>query len=397
MPELHELRPKRQKLMLWLWTTASVATIIVSYNFGHFFVSAFISVAPTPEHKFVFVLVFDWTFMIAKFGFAHITARADEEVLGTFSGSHGVTKLYRHRISNRCEIAYKLVRFGFYYSIFTEVTDVVSFIAVELATLITNLVYLLLMVSRQLYYAISKLPLLGRAIPTEDIVEWQQADGTWRRFDAASNQIVRTARRARQREVRFEGADGAAYILDLDRMVMTKETTVWTGRREMSTTSHSELRQSRVVSRQWLYQHQQRLFFGHWCQGVAQLIAALQFMVCIGIIVQQHESRTSVGPQYVIYSLLVGLTSNFLSSMLLEHVMGASNTPSGVAQLVIEEDRTEEHDEDDGAAWRQRTSGRFFFHELLYSFMIFATHIITDIDYGVVSRLVTPRSAELRQ
>ena len=94
---------------------------------------------------------------------------------------------------------------------------------------------------------------------------WQQAGGTWRRPGAASNQIVRTARRARQREVRFEGADGAAYILDLDRMVMTKETTVWTGRREMSTTSHSELRQSRVVSRQWLYQHQQRLFFGHWC------------------------------------------------------------------------------------------------------------------------------------
>ena len=64
---------------------------------------------------------------------------------------------------------------------------------------------------------------------------------------------------------------------------------------------------------------------------------------------------------------------------------------------MIEEDRTEEHDEDDGAAWRQRTSSRFFFHELLYSFMIFATHIITDIDYGVVSRLVTPRNAELRQ
>ena len=77
MPSMDELRPKRQKLMLWLWTTASVATIIVSYNFGHFFVSAFISVAPSPEHKFIFVLVFDWTLLLAKFGFYWVTSRAE--------------------------------------------------------------------------------------------------------------------------------------------------------------------------------------------------------------------------------------------------------------------------------------------------------------------------------
>ena len=381
-----------QKLRLWLWTTASVVTVIITYHFGHFFARGFVQVTRTPEHKFMFVLVFDWTLLLAKLGFGVVTRKADEAVLATFSGSHGVTKLHRHRISNRAEICYTLVRYGFYYSIFTEVTDLWSFVAVELATFVTNVLGFLLMASKHVYLAAARLPVVGRLVPTEEQWEWQQGDGEWRRYDAAANALIkRVVSEGRQREVEFEGADGARYHVDLEHLVQQKEMTIWTGKREMSTTRNSDVRMVTVLSRQWLYQHQQQLFFRHWCQGLAQLIAALQFMICIGVILQQHyRTRTDVGPQYVIFSLIIGGAELVFSNMLLGRVLGPSNTPSGVAMMVIHEDCTTPHQDDDSMSAEGRKANGWLMYEILYSFTVFASHIITDIDYGVVSRqLVT--------
>ena len=171
-------------------------------------------------------------------------------------------------------------------------------------------------------------------------------------------------------------------------LVQQKEMTIWTGKREMSTTRNSDVRMVTVLSRQWLYQHQQQLFFSHWCQGLAQLIAALQFMICIGVILQQHyRTRTDVGPQYVICSLVIGGAELVFSNMLLSRVLGPANTPSGVAMVVIHEDSTVLQQDD---ASEDSKGGGWLMYEILYSFTVFASHIITDIDYGVVSRqLVT--------
>ena len=91
------------------------------HNFGHFFVSAFISVAPTPSTNLCSSSYsLDSYDRQVRFRAYHCSQTKRRLAFSGCTSNEVVSTPH----SNRCEIAHKLVRFGFYYSIFTEVTDV---------------------------------------------------------------------------------------------------------------------------------------------------------------------------------------------------------------------------------------------------------------------------------